>query len=444
MKKKTTKKLLTGLEVEHILLDMDGRISNDSDKIIADCKAHKKDATVVKECATSMVELGAYPSVKVKNTCVDYLDNIQLLIDVAAMHDNLIYPLSVPPLSYHPKMRHKKWYALQERLIFGGKSKYEMAGKTAAFHFHYTLPKGIFDWKKRFPKRLFRSRAAQNMLNSYNLAISMDPAMVTLMQSSPYLDGRYVAKDTRVLIQRTGRVFPFQGIYSTAPKLAGLPIYKHTLTDLLQVIENRHSSVKSLLVKAGLSPNLVYRYGKILQYSWHSVRVNKIGTMELRSMDVNHPKYVTAATVLLKFINRAVNLYNYDVIPSDIGIEEPFRIEGEKIYIPPHTHVRKTLQYLSAYEGFDSKEIYNYSKRFMSMARRFTDKEYYPAVKSLSSIVDRKKTVSDVLIAKFKKKGFGKKDKIPNDVCSDVMLDSTTRLLKEVYKTRKTVEGLEL
>lgn len=438
-KKRLAKKLLTGLEVEHVTIDSSGKVSNKADDLIRLCK--KKNINLVKECSRSLVEMGAYPSVTVGNTCLDYLNTLSVAVETGEENGIYMYPFALPPISHKPITRNKDWYEVQQRIF--GKQKFQLAGKTAGFHFHYTLPKGIFDKKKKFPKKLYRSRALQNMLNSYNLAIAMDPALVTLFQSSPYLDGKYVAKATRVLIQRTGRAFPFKGIYSEVPKLGGLPIYKHTLTDMISVINKRHEGIKNLFVKKGLKETDVSKYGRILQFSWHSVRVNKLGTMEIRSMDANHPKYIVAGTVMLKFINRAVNLYNYEVVPSDIGIDEPFKVEGDKIYIPPHTHVRKNLQILSAYDGFDSKEVYKFTGRFLRVARKFTDKEYYPAISPFFKMHRDKRTVSDELIQVFKKRGYDLKNKIPDDVSAEVIRDNLL-IPSEINRLKKKVEVLPL
>jgi hypothetical protein len=305
------------------------------------------------------------------------------------------------------------------------------------------LPRGVFDKKKKFLKPLIDSKINKSLIDSYNLAIAMDPALITLFQSSPLLNGQYIAKDCRILIQRTGRALPFKGIYYKQPKLGGLPIYKETLTDLVYTIKKRHELVKKLFEKHNLDPSLVSNYGKILDFSWHSVRINKIGTIEQRTMDMNHPKYVIAGTILLKYIYWKVQRDFLQVVPSDIGIEEPFKQEGNVLYIPPHTHVRKKLQFLSVYEGFENKEIKNYTRRLFRFGKKCTPKKFYKAIKPFENMIRRNKSVSDVLMDKYKKRGYSKEDKIPNEVCAKVARGSCRQLYKEIEKAKKTVEELE-
>ena len=430
------------MEIEVNLLNKKGYIVNEADKIIRECKKIKKSMPIVMECSKSIVELCSFPSVKVHNTAMDVLNNLQIILEVAKKNDVVIYPLSVYPGQFKPEMRHKKWYDIQSDVIFG-KDEFKMAGKTTAFHFHYTLPKGVFDKKKKFLKPLIHSKVKKTLIDSYNMAIAADPALITLFQSSPLYDGKFLAKDCRVLIQRTGRTLGFKGIYHKQPKFGGLPIYKETMTDLVYTIKKRYEKLKKLFASHNINPNLVCSYGKMLQFSWHSMRINKIGTLEVRTMDMNHPKYVIAGAVLMKSIFRKIQQEYLNVMPSDIGIEEPFKVEGNIVHIPPHTHVRKNLQYHSVYEGFDNKEIRKYTKRFFRFAKWCTDKNYYKVIKPFNDMISRNKSVSDVLLQKFKKEGYGKEDRVPDEVCAKVALSSCKQLYKETEETKKRIEGLE-
>ena len=436
------KRSLCGLEIEVQTLNKQGYIVNEADTIIRACKNHNKNIPVTKECSKSMIELGSYPSVKVQNTAMNLLDNFQIMLDVAEKNDLILYPLSVYPGSFKSQMTKSKWYNIKAKVLTG-RDNFLMAGKTPAFHFHYTLPRGVFDKKKTFLKPLINSKIKKTLIDSYNIAIAMDPALVTLFQSSPLLDGKYIAKDSRVLIQRTGRAFPFKGIYSAQPKFGGLPIYKETLSDLVYTIKNRHNQFKKLMAEKNIDPSLISTYGKILDFSWHAVRINKLGTLEQRTMDMNHPKYIIAGTVLLKYIFRKIQQDFLTVVPSDIGLEEPFKVEGNVLHIPPHTHLRKKLQYLSAYEGFESKEISDYTKRFFRFAKKCTHRRYYKALRPFSHMINRNKSVSDILLDKFKKRGYSREDKIPDDICARVALSTCRQLYDEIEKTKKTIEGLE-
>ena len=70
--------------------------------------------------------------------------------------------------------------------------------------------------------------------------------------------------------------------------------------------------------------------------------------------------YLIPYSILLKFIYRRVQQEFLHVVPSDIGLDEPFKVEGNVLYIPPHTHVRKHLQFHAAYSGFDNDDVFFY------------------------------------------------------------------------------------
>ncbi|MBU0535393.1 MAG: hypothetical protein KKE20_00370, partial [Nanoarchaeota archaeon] len=176
---------------------------NKADIILKECKKIKKNMYIQKECSMQMVELASFPSVNVQNVALDLIKNYKIINEVAEKNDIVIYPLSVYPGTFKPKMRAKRWYTIQQKIL--GKEKFSRAGKTVAFHAHYTLPKGVFDRKTRFLKPMLNSKIKQTLIDSYNMAVAMDPALVTFLQASPFVDGRFLAKDSRVLLYRGGR-----------------------------------------------------------------------------------------------------------------------------------------------------------------------------------------------------------------------------------------------
>ena len=437
--KKPLKRSLTGLEIEVQILDKNGYVVPKADLLIKECK--KEGVKPVKECAKHMVELNSFPSVKVQNTSLDILNEFEKLLEVAEKNNLVIYPLGMYPGEFNPQIRKKKWYNIQQKIL--GKDKFKLAGKVAAFQAHYTLPKGVFDRRNKFLKPLIKSKIKRVLIDSYNLAIAIDPAITTLMQSSPFYNGKFLAKDSRIVVYRGGKALKFNGLYSGYQQYGGLPPYKQTLTDLIYTLKRRHQRMKGLLASYGHDEREIGHIGRILDFCWGPVRINKLGTLEQRSTDMNHPKYCIACSVLIKFIQRKVHQEYLRVIPADIGIEESFKVEGNTLLVPPHTYVRKTLQPKGAYDGLEDKEVYDFCKRFLKFARKCVPKRYQPAIKPLVSLFQRKKTVSDIWLGYAKKKGYGKKDRIPNDVCAEFALRSSAQLYEEIENTKKVIQGLE-
>jgi hypothetical protein len=154
-------------------------------------------------------------------------------------------------------------------------------------------------------------------------------------------------------------------------------------------------------------------------------------------MDMNHPKNVMAMASMLKFVFRKIYRDFYHVMPSDIGIDEPFKVEGNLIHVPPHTYVRNHLQKEAAYKGMDSKDVYYYCQRFYRFARQFIDDNYVPVVRPLLRMLDEKETVSDIIIKRVRKMGYKKDDPLPVDAAAESALKSCEKLLQEVDDTEE-------
>ena len=435
-KRKPLKKSMSGEEVEFFILDHDGYMANDALKLIDAAKKKYPDLRVDKEAGMSMIETCSFPSVNVLHTIIELLDKTKKLIEVADENERLLFPLGTYPGRFKPEIMPTKKYKQQLKLF--GKVKAVQAAQACGFHYHYTLPRGVFDPKKKFLKESKNSKITRSMMDSYNLAIAFDPAITTLLQSSPFVQGRYLAKDSRLLIYRGGKKLGYMdGKYSDHQSLGGLPPYKSTLSDLTFSLRKRQEKWGDMLIKKNIDPDEAMKSTNVLNYTWNPVKINPLGTLELRMMDNNHPQYTMAMASMLKFVFRKLYRDFYTVIPSDVGLHEPFKVEGNVIHVPPHTYVRNHLQKESAYKGMDSKEIHNYTKRFYRFIRRFMDDNYVDLVKPLYHMIEEKETVSDVIIKRFKKLGYGKKDKIPNEDAAEVALKDCEKLLEEVDDTEE-------
>ncbi|MFC1801329.1 hypothetical protein ACFLZB_02605 [Nanoarchaeota archaeon] len=444
MKKKTKplKRSKTGMEIEVQTLNEEGYITNKVDFLINECKKINKNIPLVQECGEHMLEMISFPSVHVQNTALEILKTYKTVVETAQKNNIIIYPLSMYPGEFKPKMRERKWYSLKQRIL--GKERFLFSGKSIAFHCHYTLPKGVFDKKNKFLKPILSPKIKQTLIDSYNMGIAMDPALTTFLQSSPFLDGRFLAKDSRMAIYRGDRILKFpKAVHTGYTQYGSLPPYKQTLTDLIYSLKSRHSRMKRVLEEKGIPASDISKYGKILDFCWNPVKINKHGTIEQRSCDMNYPQLITAASVLIKYVQKKIHQDFMKVIPSEIGLEEPFKVEGNIVYVAPHTYVRKNLQYLSAYKGLEDDTMYNYCKRFLKFSRSLLNKKYLPTIKPIENILQERKTVSDMIIKKVKKKGYGLEEQVPNSVMAEVALSLSKNIMKRIEKTEKIVEGLD-
>jgi carboxylate-amine ligase len=349
-------------------------------------------------------------------------------------------PLATYPGKFKPKFRDKARYYYSAKAV--GEKKYrKYFPRVTGFHYHYELPIGMFNKETQFLNNPPKSRVKKTMIDSYNFLIAADPVLTTLLQSSPFSDGKYFAKDTRMLFWRGGKKLKFPGALDKHQMLGGLQPYKQTVSDLIATIKRKDEKMRILLKKAGIPQDFIDEK-HVFDLMWNPIKINKIGTLEQRGLDCNYPSNFLGVSVLIKYILRAIQQDFYHVMPSDIGTDEPFKLEGNIIFVPPHTHVRNTLQYKSAYEGLGSDEIYKSAIKFHNLARKLVYKEYLPAIKPIKKMLTERKTVSDKAIAYVKKKGCSLDEPIPQEICQSLSLLHAKRLEKDIEESKKVYENL--
>jgi len=427
------KKSSSGMELELQLLDRKGRIANRANEVIEAVKKESGEIDIVTESFQNMVELRSLPRVRLKDSFPRLFDDLISILEVSKKLDLEIFGIGCYPGSFQSEPTKKKRYKVQKQIV--GETYDYYNSHCAGFHYHYTLPWGVFDHKQKFLKKLYNSKTKDSLLDSYNLLIAVDPAVSTMMQSSPFVERKFVAKDSRMLLYRDHSDFgESTGLFEKIPEFGELPNYVWTMEDLRQRLLSLDERYRGLWEKTKYKKSVNSK--KILDFVWTVVKINKIGTLEYRGCDMNHPKYFAATAVLLKSIQRVVQQNFYRVEVSDIAIKEPFKVEGEKIFIPPQSYVKMRLQPLSARKGFESDEVYNYTKRFYNFAKKHSNPDYHKFLNPLKHLVDRRKTVSDILIDRVKAKGYSLDNLIPQEVCAELALEHAAQFRRESYKIK--------
>ncbi len=430
------KRSSSGMELELQLMDGKGRISNSANEVISAVKKENREIDIVHEASLNTIELKSLPKVRLKDSFPRLFDDLITIIETSKKLGLKLFGLGCYPGSFKSEITKMKRYRVQEQIL-GEKYDYYNSHCTG-FHCHYTLPWGVFDSEKKFLKPLYDSKTKDSLLDSYNLLVAADPAASTMMQSTPFVDRKFLAKDSRMLFYRSPDDFDCgYSLFEKIPEFGELPDYAWTMEDLRQKLLSMDEKYRRLWAKTKYGKSVNSK--KLLDCVWTVVKINKIGTLEYRGCDMNHPKYFAGLAVLLKSIQRYVQQEFYRVEISDIGIKEPFKVEGEKIFIPPQSYVKMRLQRLGAYEGFESDELYNYTKRFYNFARKHSNPDYHKFLNPLKRLVNRRKTVSDILIERVKSRGYSLEDIIPQDVCAELALEHASQFHRETYKIRDRI-----
>ncbi|MCK4555637.1 MAG: hypothetical protein KAT83_03440, partial [Candidatus Aenigmarchaeota archaeon] len=234
------------------------------------------------------------------------------------------------------------------------------------------------------------------------------------------------------------------GLYSNFQQVGALPPYKQTETDLMRSIKRRKYRWKKAVKKVDKTVNINQMYASELDISWNPVKINKHGTLEQRGMDMNYTSIVLGVSVLLKSCLKKIQRDFIEVIPSDIGIKDSFKLQNGIMYIPPHIFVREQLQKKSAYQGFDDDALYDYTKRFYRFAKSITPEIYKPLLKNIENMIRERKSVSDNIVS------FARREEMINDKgeisqkdAQIIALHFSKKFERDLKETKKIVEKIK-
>lgn len=442
-KEKVLKKSKTGMETEFHVLDSKGRVSMSAHELIAGIKSRHSYVDVVKEAGRNMIEFGCYPDVAAYNPSLNMIDSIMKANDVAEEMGLALYPFSTYPGKFVPELSEGKTYEIKRKIL--GDEKIRHACRVTGFHHHYSLPKGVFDANAKEIRLMKKSKLERSMVSSYNFEIAADPLLALFAQSSPFYQGRLLGKDARIIVYRGGKKLGnMEGVYARMQQIGGLPPYKQTATDLLESLKKRRARWRMEYKKAFPKGDFDKAYTNKMDIGWHPVKLNKHGTLEQRGMDINFMSTLIAITAILKYCLKKIQHEFLEVVPADFGIEEAFKLENGILYIPPHTYVRNRLQKLSAYNGYESKELQRIACRFLNFAKSNLPKRYVRIVRPILDMAESGKSMSDRIIQYAKYKGYLDNGKISNQDAAELALYYARLMNKDLEKSREELEKVAM
>ncbi|MBI2676044.1 MAG: hypothetical protein HYX24_06305 [Candidatus Aenigmarchaeota archaeon] len=420
---------LAGFEAEFHLIDGKGLVSDKADVIIKEMTGQAK-----KECAKGMIEIASKPYALLADSMGDLLEKIRLLVSAAEKHMLHVYPYSTYPGSFDPEMRKEAAYRIKERIF--GKERWKIAGRCTGFHFHYTLPRGIFSRFSRNMRLLLNPSLNQRTIDSYNMMVAMDPALCAFLQSSPFYQGRLCGKDARMMFYRGNRLFGVEGLYSEFQEFGALPPYRHTVTSLIYQAEDRFGEWSRKMRILRLRSNALSVYGAALDTNWSPIKVNSIGTFEMRGMDMSTFSNMLSASVIIVHVLKEIGEGRLTVSFSE-SADEPFRTEDGVLFIPPFDFVDR-LQLHSAKRGMGSKEVRRYCKALLDFC------SISPANRKLLQIFEKmtedRETVADRIIKKAR--GMGATESLENEQAAELSLKFASGMAKETEKAEKLISRL--
>ncbi len=439
MKKKVQKTLRFGIEFELFTLDEKGYMANGADQLIARVKREHPEIDIKRECGKNMIEITTPVETDVPAAMIRAMENFEVVAVAATEEKLVLYAYGTYPGAFTPEFHVHRRYRAQQKIL--GKQRFAIAGRCVGLHIHYSLPWGVFDDIKKIIKPLIRSKNMQTMVDIYNLCIAMDPALFTFAQSSPLYQGKYLAKDSRVLMYRGGKDLDSpEGLYANLPEFGALQQYKTTSTDILSQIADRFVDWAEILKSVGTKIAMFSKHGSILDNTWNPVKINSHGTMEIRGMDMNHPDIIAAIAILVKFLLKEIQEKHIRILPADTGVEHPFSFDGKTIVIPPDSFVRKNLQRRAAYEGLADDVVFNYCQAFFRMAKQFVPENREKILQPLEDMLKSRMTTSDRIVAQLEKSGWTKEKELTPAEAAEVALSLSWDLYNEILTTKERLK----
>ncbi|MFH1306126.1 MAG: glutamate-cysteine ligase family protein [Candidatus Micrarchaeota archaeon] len=438
----TLKRHKTAFETELFVVDEEGKISNRADEIIKKTKTLQLDFPIQEEYCHHLIEITSEPKREMLHTANGWVQTLQTVIEESKKLGLMLYAQGTYPAKFIPKTRNR-YYKMKEEII-GREKMLNGDGKVAGFHFHYCLPHRTFDKKEEELKQLFHSENKEILLSIHNALIAADPAFMNFMASSPFYEGEHLAMDTKNLFYRDkeikvkGKVI--KGMYSEKKMFGKLPEYALSISELILRIEKRYEAFRNEVKEKCPQYMDVINSMHPMKMYWGPLRISRYGTFEYRGLDMNLPSYIIGSGLLIKYMIKRIRNEGLKVMPTDIGIKEPFKVEGETLHVPPFTYVDEVLQYKAILEGTDSHEVRNYMKSIIKFAMPGIPKRKDAGLMRIKEILETGKTRSDVILKRAVKLGWGRDSKLGEDIARKIVLTSADELEKEVEE----IAGQEL
>lgn len=350
-----------GLEQEFLLVDESGRTSDRADDLLSRCADAAESEGIdpesfSKECSRGMVEIKTAPSDTLEKLEGEYMANVGLAIRAGRELGLRLYPLATYPLPFTPSFREEPRYTLQIETI--GKERFLDAGRCFGVHLHLEIGADVVD-AVEVVSRNASPAGVRELLDLYNLATALDPALIALTRSCPFYEGGAPGVAPRTAFYRGSEEFGWEGVYSRLPELGSLQPYAEGAGDLVDRQTRGQQMWREAMDSAGVgSDSLPKMSDGVLDICWRPVRLSPHGTVELRGFDSNCPDTILAVSALVRAAADRRRNENLAVKPTE-GLRR-FEADEKHLFVPDFEGVGSDLFHAAATEGPNNPEVAAY------------------------------------------------------------------------------------
>lgn len=365
-----------GLEQEFFLVDEDGIPSNRADEFLARCGEVAEDENLdpgcfAPECVRSLVEVSTPPATSLEGLSAAYLDSVGAALRAARDLGLRLYPLATYPLPITPALREETHYRIQALTL--GPEKFLHAGRCAGVHFHLEVAPETLDPRVGVAYGS-PPTAWKELLDVYNLATALDPAIIALTRACPFYEGRLTELAARTAYYRGNPQLAPYGLYGELEAVGGLRPYAEDVATLVELQFDRYNAWLSAMDRSGVERRLFLAAGNtMLDAAWNPVRLNTHGTVELRSIDGGYPAVILDVVTLVHSVVRRVLGEGLTVRPAS-GVTT-FKVVDGALRVPDFEELRGGLFREAVTLGVESAEITAYLDSIFAFARATGDFE---------------------------------------------------------------------
>lgn len=396
----TEAKRRLGFEQEFFLVDKTGAISHRADELLSRCQAIATEKDAKPDCfapewVKHIVEINTIPVDSVTQLAQEYFSNLQIAIQAGQELGLRLYPLSTYPLHVMPIIRNESWYHVQVRTV--GYDRFLHAGRCTGTHLHLEVAPGAIDPRVGVSYEATTAAKAE-ILNLFNLATALDAALIALSRACPFYEGRGMNVSAHTVHYRGRDIFGWEGVYTHLQAVGGLQPYVHSVEELVELQFGRYHAWLEAMDRAGVERQLFFEAGgSLLKTAWNRVRLNKIGTIELRGTDSNYPKKILAIATLVSNAAIRVRRENLTVRPKT-GVKT-FQLSGDRLDVPEFEYLDRDLLYAAVTEGVKHREVKDYLDSIFEFATQ--DGENIDLLTKLRSDLGEYQTTEAELLQEF-------------------------------------------
>ena len=358
-----------GLEQEFFLVEDSGHPSRRADEFLERCRAMSGEepgsaACYAPEFVLGLVEVNTPPAYTLPELERAYAQNLDLALRAARSLGLRLYPLGTYPLPLKPTARDGLDYRVQVGTV--GPERFVDAGRCAGAHLHLELRAGTVDETAAISATA-SAAAREEVLNIYNLATALDPALIALTRSCPFFEGRATGLAVRTVHYRGNSAIGCQGVYTDLPQVGALLPYADDAERLIRQQFDRYEAWLAAMDRAGVERRLFARAGgDLLRPAWNPVRLNRQGTLELRGMDSNYPEMTLTAVAMILGAAERVRREGLEVVPDRrVSAFEP---TGDVLRVPDFGLLSGKLLRAAVTGGANDESVATYLDSVLDLA----------------------------------------------------------------------------